>query len=677
MMTRLSPGRVPSRMRDERGAVALFTALTAVILLVVAGFATDIGMTWARRGQLQTQVDQAALLGATYLPANTPEEKARVARAVAWYICKNPVPGQGSLDTSMAGACAAAPASVDQAVTTTSGSFATWAAALETRGLVTFPRIAGSAGSHIRVNAPDARIDFGFGRAAGVPGSNQTRYAVARVGSPGVVSPTSLSLSCLLNAAGNLPAGLGDFTSDLLPLNYIAPGKITPNTPPTKWPDAIGNGVNDVVLNAMPTGTTQGIAPPPLPVSGSGWPLLGLGETKLVFAIGDMSGKTIAELPSAPVLDISLPVVGAVGTVTIPKAVYDVAGTWEVRVATKGLTSTSWKYSKASPPVTFKVELPAITQDLLGCARMIKSPRDLQQGTGGNLHYNLVAGLDHAIATHPHMVSLNPPPELTVPNLLNTLNGGLFSCSMSPPHVMDNGGVHPTPNCVTREEGANTYKEFTDGYLKATTIVPENASTGTASYTTSGRLICSQDRLCKRPPMTVGAFTNVNVDQFSDFVDPARKNLLTESMFFSIGTYLQEGVPVVTPTSAILPDIYRSGRFMWMPVVATPVASNDTGYYPVLTFRPVFITQDVPDSLESVDMILDLTNIVDLWVRTLLGVSEGAEDYGIVLSDDGTELRALRFMTIEPSALPPVPTDWDGPISEYVGVGPRVIRLVR
>lgn len=670
MMTRLSRGRVPRRMRDERGAVALFTALTAVILLVVAGFATDIGMTWARRGQLQTQVDQAALLGATYLPANTPEEKARVARAVAWYICKNPVPGQGSLDTSMTGACAAAPASVDQAVTTTTGSFATWAAALETRGLVTFPRIAGSAGSHIRVNAPEARIDFGFGRAAGVSNSDQTRYAVARVGSPGVVSPTSLSLSCLLNAAGSLPAGLGDITSDLLPLNYIAPGKITANTPPTKWPSSTTD--NSVTLAPVGSWTaTQGVQPLPVTVTGQGWSTLG--ETKLVFAIGDKADTNIDDLPTSPVTGISVLGLLGTGVATIPEEVYKKAGAWEVRVATKSPLG-SWRYSKDSPATLFTVELPAITQDLLGCARMIKSPRDLQQGTGGNLHYNLVAGLDHAIATHPSMVSLNPPSELTVPNLLNTLNGGLFSCSMSSPDVMDNGGVHPTPNCVTREEGANTFKEFTDGYLAPTSTVPENASTGTASYTTSGRLICSEDRLCKRPPATLGPFTNVNVDQFSDFVDPARANLLTESMFFSIGTYLQEGVPVVTPESAILPDIYKSGRFMWMPVVATPVASNDTGYYPVLTFRPVFITQDVPDNLESVDMIID---VVDLWVRTLLGVSEGAEDHGIVLSDDKTELRALRFMTIEPSALPPVPTDWDGPISEYVGVGPRVIRLVR
>ena len=44
------PGR---RSRDDRGAVAVLTGLVSVVLLIVAGFAVDIGNTWARRGQLQ------------------------------------------------------------------------------------------------------------------------------------------------------------------------------------------------------------------------------------------------------------------------------------------------------------------------------------------------------------------------------------------------------------------------------------------------------------------------------------------------------------------------------------------------------------------------------------------------------------------------------------------------
>jgi hypothetical protein len=43
----------------------------------------------------------------------------------------------------------------------------------------------------------------------------------------------------------------------------------------------------------------------------------------------------------------------------------------------------------------------------------------------------------------------------------------------------------------------------------------------------------------------------------------------------------------------------------------------------------------------------------------------------------GDTLRALRFMTIEPSALPAPPDNYDGPMTDYLGSGPKVVRLVR
>ena len=64
-------------------------------------------------------------------------------------------------------------------------------------------------------------------------------------------------------------------------------------------------------------------------------------------------------------------------------------------------------------------------------------------------------------------------------------------------------------------------------------------------------------------------------------------------------------------------------------------------------------------------MVLDL---VDSWVKTLLGISPG-DDHGLLMNAAGDTLRALRFMTIEPSALPAVPDDYDGPVSDYVGTG--------
>ena len=46
----------------------------------------------------------------------------------------------------------------------------------------------------------------------------------------------ALSLNCLLSAAGNLPAGLGNLLTDVLPLNYIAPGPLSLDNVGTDWP---------------------------------------------------------------------------------------------------------------------------------------------------------------------------------------------------------------------------------------------------------------------------------------------------------------------------------------------------------------------------------------------------------------------------------------------------------
>ena len=102
-----------------------------------------------------------------------------------------------------------------------------------------------------------------------------------------------------------------------------------------------------------------------------------------------------------------------------------------------------------------------------------------------------------------------------------------------------------------------------------------------------------------------------------------------------------------------------------MPVLSTALApnanANDAGAYPILTFRPVFITQQEHTGVAELDLVLDA---VDSVVKTLLNIDDPTDpsdpgDHGVLMQ--GTELRALRFMTIEPSALPAVPTSYSGP----------------
>lgn len=657
--------RLIDRRTDERGVIAIIAGIAATTMFVAGALAVDLGNTWARRGNLQGQADQAALFAAHYLPANDDAGKTRVAKAAAYYILCNRVYGQTEIDPSMP-SCPGSPSSTDPA-------FSSYAAGLLSSGKVSFPTIDGSTGSYVKVITPQAKIDFGFGVVAGASDSVQAKTATAHVGSPGSVSPMSLSLNCLLSAATNLPAGLGDTLTGILPLNYIAPGPITVDNMVTKWPSGMSNQLQNTIgmVSMTPNSTPQGVNPLAVAVAGTGWGLV-LSQIKLVFALGDQSGATVDSLPSAPVTSLNLGL--GIGVVQIPSEVYSKVGTWKVKVAVKPSLLSPWAYSKTD--YDFTVQLPTVTQDLLGCARLIKTPRDLQQGTPGNLEYSLKAGIDHPIATNPNLLTFNLPQPLTVPSLLTALNSStsLVSCNNTLPNIYDTGGVHPVPNCVMPEQGANTYKEFTDGMLGPSEEVPADSSTNQAAYDAPGRLICTDSQPCQHS-FTLPGFPGrtINDDKFTDFVDPDRANLLTESMFFNLDTYLLNDVPVVTPHSALLPGLYDSARFMWVPVISSPVAPNNADYYPVLTYRPIFITQDAPPGMDSIDMVLDL---VDTWVKTLLNI-DPSDDHGLLLDSAGTTLRAMRFMTIEPSALPAIPDDYAGPITDYTGSGPKVVRLVR
>lgn len=61
-----------STRSPERGAAAVMVALvTCFVLFTVAALTVDIGNSWARRGQLQFQVDKAAKFAAEKLPVDS------------------------------------------------------------------------------------------------------------------------------------------------------------------------------------------------------------------------------------------------------------------------------------------------------------------------------------------------------------------------------------------------------------------------------------------------------------------------------------------------------------------------------------------------------------------------------------------------------------------------------
>ena len=671
MSTAFRPGTRPRARRDERGAVALISGLVSVVLLVVAAFVVDIGGTWARRGQLQVQADQAALYAASALPAHDEGSRLAVARKAAWYLACHPVLGQAELST-----IPDCPATSS----TPSPALDTYAQTLVDSGMVTFP-----ASNQVSVTTPPARVDFSFGQVAGAEGTVQQKTASARVLSPGNVEPFGLSLNCLLTVANNLPGQLGSETSQVLPLNYLAPGPLTKDNKQTKWRTSLSTSSTVKVSSVTPTQVDPVLPPATFTVTGQGWTTGS--AVKVAFALGDLNDPDLTKfqtVETATILPTNLSSLGltttATATAALPPLVASTPGNWHVKVAVNN--GSGWVYSQQDVvlTVTLREDVTDSLLTSLGCSRMLKSPRELQDGTPGNLRLNLQEGLDHGVTKHPSVATLNPP--ASIDDALAQLGDvdALFQCSDSDANVKDTGGnlsTGKTPNCMVLAQGSNTYTEFTDGMLGPETT--HTLADGT-SKTVAGRLLCTDRRPCRDDrqfsmPQFPGR--SFNDDHFEDFV--TSDSLLTRAMFFNLSSYFDDGIPAVTPNGALEDGIYSSARFFWVPVLSTPIVpvanANDAGAYPILTFRPVFVTQDEHTGVAELDMVL---SVVDAAVKNLLNIDPsetGQADHGVLMQ--GTELRALRFMTIEPSALPVVPDDFSGPTTDYLGVGPKIVKLVK
>ncbi len=628
--------------RDEHGAVTVIVAIcTSAFLIAIASLTVDLGNTWARRGQLQIQADYAAMYAADFLPATTASARTSVAKAAAFYFACHTVRGQRELTSSI-------PTCPDSA---TSSSLDAYAAQLIGTGAVTFPDT-----NEVSVTTPPARIDFGFAPAAvdsqGRRRTNsvQTKTANARIGSPGVVEPMALSLDCLLNGGANVLGGAG------LPFGYFSSPHVANGPDRTDWPDTSVQPTSNQLKATGITPSTTTIASPAATVTvqgdGNDWPTVLNGASKKVwvsFALGEGASRTL--VTTGPVLGTLAATTGSV-TVALPAEVRSTPGPWAVKVATGPLVGQPTLWS--SQDVSFTVNAGISLSGDLSCGRLLKSPRANQEGTGRNFALNTSEGLDHPVTTYPNLISVSGP--TTEAGLLSTLSS-INRCNNSGLDVKDTNGSLQTgkvPNCMVMLMSGDIDDDWTDGLIGP-----------------AGRLTCSADRPCTRQFLLGGR--QINNDTFDDFV--TRRNLLTSSTFFNASTYLTPGIPVVTPNSALSSQIYASHRFMWVPVLSTPQTGNSAaGSYPVLTFRPVFITQASGlANIPQPPLVANTLSTVDAAMRALL--QGGTDRNGLVMKGD--EVAAARFLTIEPAALPAVPADYDGPVSDYFGVGPKLVRLVR
>jgi hypothetical protein len=759
-----------ARARDDRGAVSVVVALlTCGVLLVVGALTVDMGNTWARRGQLQHQADLAAKFAAEQLPVVATQvpvtplaSQLKVARAAAYYLACHPVVGQDAL--SPVPACPAAGTYL------TDAAIGRYAEALLSNGrthldadagAITFPAV-----NQVSLTTPAARVAFGLGRTVGSTGTVQTRTATAETLSPGNLLPVGLSLTCLANPLGTLPLGVGDTVSKVMPINYISTGRPgqTGGTPQnvsytsglTDWSDITNAYNNSAGSNTMTTGyptiTTSGVVTVSFDWRGNrnGWTVdsVRIYLRKVGYKVGDTTG-----LYESPEIDAgTLPT--AAGTSTWSVALP--AGTYEAVIRFTGRNgaftqSQAWRANTPYP--TFVVPETGELKNLVSCARPMLSPRagsanGTDAGDREALAVNLARGLDHGLAAYPGLADLLDGLRLSssaqAASTLSTLATNpsfAFECLTNPAVKLDYATRRTDgPNCVRVDTTRDWSDELTKGLL---------TGSRTAAGPYAGRLACPASGPCNhlatRPVLTdpggiTGRFNN---DQLQDFIrkDAAGgPRYLSDPFFVSLDTYLHPSVPVVTPPNdTIEPGLYSSPRFFWAPVVSTAYVTTGAGKaadYPVLTFRPVFLTSDSSTQIQTpIDMLLlrlvnqaasgltlgqvlasfgdpcptlmgvlglvsSLTGILGLstshqqaceleLVKTAFSSSKYLSNLtsyagsttvtagGLVIDSAAKRMRNARIMTVAPDALPAVPQTYSGPTVPYLGVGPKMVRLVR
>lgn len=107
-------------------------------------------------------------------------------------------------------------------------------------------------------------------------------------------------------------------------------------------------------------------------------------------------------------------------------------------------------------------------------------------------------------------------------------------------------------------------------------------------------------------------------------------------------------------TSPLDPAIYQSPRFIWMPVLKVEPVHGGSYKYTIVDFRPGFIT----------DQPLEATGYDD---------TEGSGTDNGLLIESG-QVKTLKAVLFDYDALPA--DDSGGPVTPFLGVGPKILRLI-
>ena len=724
--------RATGRRRGERGAAAVLVALiSSTVLFVTAALTVDLGNTWARRGQLQLQVDRAAKFAAEQLPVDSTTvtgspstTQLSVAKAAAFYLACNSVPGQ-----TLPASCPAA--GVDYRTDAGITSYARTLLSAGTQGMSTSGGISFPTVNQVTVQAPNARVTFGFAKAMGKDGTTQAKSATAQVLSPGQVVPIAMSLSCAANTLGTAPLGAGDTSSTVMPVNYVSTGTgallsnpqvtTSTSTATTYWGDIDQGGSHPATISLVSSSVNSATGAVTLTFgwtsSRTGWVVTK--QQIFIRKAGYTSGSTSGAYEG--------PVV--IGTVS-PTAPYTVrlpAGDYEALIRVTGTNATGVQTDTwtNNPNQNVKFTVPDVGQlsHFVACARPAQSPRLGISADADAMSVNISQGIDHGLQAFPGLADAVDGVNIgvgsgtsiaTAASLLGSAGISALTCGTSS-SVKKDYATRRTDgaNCVHVDTGTDWASAVTKGLLTGGTF---------ATGSVNGRLACPSSGSCnfKSTRATLsspgGISGTYNDDHFSDFVKSG-SSYLDDPFLMSLDSLITPSVPLVTPPNTVLDTaLYSSPRFFWAPFVVSAWTTASGADYSVLTFRPVFLTSDTSSSVSTpIDsLLLGLINTAvtgglslsdtltsmgasssclalgttacEKSLLTSSNISTNLSSYlgsntvttgGMVIDSSTKLVRAARVMTLVPGALPAPPPTYNGPTTDYLGVGPKIVRLTQ
>jgi Flp pilus assembly protein TadG len=444
----------------------------------------------------------------------------------------------------------------------------------------------------VTVDLAPRRVTFGLANALGFSAGLVSAHAVAALRTPSQLLPFFLPVDCS-NGQEIIKQG---------------PQSVGPVTEPPTVFQPSASGKNPAIASISVTSGTQGTPILAMTIAGNHFEATGMhvdftrGTTRFDVAVG----------------------VGAVNVganalvVDVPTGVTDVAGVWYVRVMT---ASHGWSGDSSAQQLTVVAGPPppptGCGQKETGDFGLLDSPRKDVTGNQPQLDRNIALGLDHGILPFPS-AQLPPPSDdkacEVTPN--TPIPGGVY----------DNDATIDTANCLDINNG-NKVDAATSGLIQ-----------GGAGFV--GRLTRSGSRSCT-PPSGLSNPTNfMNAEINNDTID-----------CFLTGTHTVSDLIDPDLSTAVLdPSIVDSPRFFLVPVIDSNVNPKN-GFYPIVTFRGVFITN------QTKDLAPTGTN-------------------GLTSNNNGTKLTSIQVLAFNLAAVPQDLSDGGNGVP-FIGQGPRVVRLIQ